>query len=293
MFNLFEHTSAHWARYSAYQWRKAADGQEYLLPTASAEATVYDPIPLADQLVIDAVNIGMLIFHRKPDDEVKSAIHKFACAYGLLGLMTALPTTPKFIEYEKVYLLKNQFIRQESMDTQEYLNLFFPFNKPNFYKQGLQSVWTVSGEDRTEALLSVTFQDDSQAKAMSFLRDYGERYDWLKEVFRDWAFTLLSSFMYYHDQGILDKDSLALYRKGLACFEGNAPSYHLALRDHTVMVWDFHSLMLAIKFLFSIRLTDPVNPMRLCDYCQKAFIGKRADSKFCSVECRERAAKKK
>jgi len=59
------------------------------------------------------------------------------------------------------------------------------------------------------------------------------------------------------------------------------------------MVWDFHSLMLAIKFLFSIRLTDPVNPMRLCDHCQKAFIAKRADSKFCSVECRERAAKKK
>lgn len=74
-------------------------------------------------------------------------------------------------------------------------------------------------------MLSVAFQDDSQAKAMSFLCGYGERYDWLKEVFRDWAFTFLSSFMYYHDQGILDKDSLALYRKGLACFEGNAPSY--------------------------------------------------------------------
>lgn len=46
MMNLFEHTSAHWARYSAYQWRKGIDGQEYLLPTPSAEATVYDPIPL-------------------------------------------------------------------------------------------------------------------------------------------------------------------------------------------------------------------------------------------------------
>lgn len=96
-----------------------------------------------------AINIGMLIFHRKPDEEVKSAIHSLACTYGLLGLMTALPTTPQFIEYEKVYLLKNQFIRQESMDTQEYLNLFFPFNKPNFYKQGRQSIWTVSGDDRT------------------------------------------------------------------------------------------------------------------------------------------------
>jgi len=48
----------------------------------------------------------MLIFHRKPDDEFKATIRSFACTYGLLGLMTALPTTPQFIEYENVYLLK-------------------------------------------------------------------------------------------------------------------------------------------------------------------------------------------
>ncbi len=126
MMNLFEHTSAHWARYADYQWRKAPDGQAYLLPEGEAEATVYDPIPLANQLVTDAVNIGLLIFHKQPDREIQAAIRNFACAYGLLGLMTALPTTPRFVEYEKVYLLKNPFIRQESIDTLAYLKLFFP-----------------------------------------------------------------------------------------------------------------------------------------------------------------------
>ncbi len=102
MMNLFEHTSAHWARYADYQWRKAPDGQAYLLPASEAEATVYDPIPQADQLVTDAVNIGLLIFHKQPDSEIQAAIRSFACSYGLLGLMTALPTTPRFVEYEKV-----------------------------------------------------------------------------------------------------------------------------------------------------------------------------------------------
>lgn len=30
--NLFEHTHAHWAKYSDYEWRTAPDGHDYLLP---------------------------------------------------------------------------------------------------------------------------------------------------------------------------------------------------------------------------------------------------------------------
>ena len=42
----------------------------------------------------------------------------FVSTYGLLGLMTALPTTPSFIDYKAVYLPTNHFIQEEVMDTQ-------------------------------------------------------------------------------------------------------------------------------------------------------------------------------
>ena len=42
---------------------------------------------------------------KKPDAEIQKAIQQFAVKYGLFGLMTALPTTPNFMEYE-VYLPK-------------------------------------------------------------------------------------------------------------------------------------------------------------------------------------------
>ena len=32
--------------------------------------------------------------------------------------MTALPTTPSFMDYEAVYLPKNHFIKEESMETE-------------------------------------------------------------------------------------------------------------------------------------------------------------------------------
>lgn len=81
MTNLFEHTSAYWAKYASYEWRKAADGKEYLLPTADAKASVYNTMPLADQLVLDAVNIGLLVIHKSPEKKIKAAIHTFVCRH--------------------------------------------------------------------------------------------------------------------------------------------------------------------------------------------------------------------
>ena len=292
MKNLFEHTNAFWAKYAAYEWRVAADGKEYLLPTKDAEAAVYNIMKAADQLVLDAVNVGRLVMKKSPEKKIKDAIHRFACNYGLLGMMTALPTTPNFVEYEKVYLLKNQFIRQETMDTLAYMKLFFPFRMPDFHKRGIESIWNVSGEDRAEAALSMTFRNDPRAMAMSFMRNYGEPYEWLKEAFLDWAFTFMSTYLYYEDRDTADENTLNLYRKSLACFEGNAPTYHLSLQEHPVIVWDFHSLMLAVKFLFSVKLTAEKNPMSLCEHCRMVFYAPRADSRFCSAECRNKASKK-
>ena len=292
MTNLFEHTSAYWAKYAAYEWHKDADGREFLMPAADAAVSVYNTIPLADKLVLDAVNVGLLVFRKSPEKKIKDAMHSFVCSYGLLGMMTALPTTPRFVEYEKVYLLKNQFIRRESMDTLDYIKCFFPLGTPDFFKKGVESIWNVSGDDRAEAALAMTFRDDPQAMAMSFMRSYGEPYEWMKEVFLDWAFTFLSAYMYYTERDLLDESALNLYRKGLACFEGNMPTYHLELHDHPVIVWDFHSLMLAVKFMFSVRLTDTKNPMKMCEHCSMAYYAHRTDSRYCSAECRNKANRK-
>ena len=55
--------------------------------------------------------------------------------------MTALPTTAKFIDYEKGYLPKNDFTRKESMDTYEYMDDFFPFQKLDFRRKGTEYTW--------------------------------------------------------------------------------------------------------------------------------------------------------
>ena len=124
---------------------------------------------------------------------------------------------------------------------------------------------------------------------MCFLRDYAERYDWLVQVFQDWSFTFLSSFLFYEDYDEMEEETRDIYRAGMAAFEGIAPEYHIELRERPTMVWDFHSLLLAIQMMFSFMLVDETAVLKLCPKCSKAFFTENEDDVYCSAECERQA----
>ena len=230
MKNLFEQSRSHWVRYDRYELKTAADGKRYITPGKNAKPDIYNPLKEAPGIVLDALNVGMLMMSRSPEDEVQKAILEFVIHYGLLGLMTALPTTPSFMDYEAVYLPKNHFIKAESMETEDYLALFYPFDQLDLVKKGIESSWSVSGDNMMVAL-TMTFASEPMAKTMSFQREYAEAYDWVAQQFKDWAFTLTTSVLYYNDYDSIDEDTRNLYRKAMAAFGGIAPSYHIELLD--------------------------------------------------------------
>lgn len=287
MNNLFERTSASWVRYDDYEWKEGKDGTLYLTPAAKAKPDIFDPLKDAETLVLDALNIGRMCMSKKPDEEIRKAILQFALHYGLLGLMTALPTTPNFMEYEAVYLPKNHFIREESMKTTDYLALFFPFETPDVVKRGIESMWNIDG-DRAMMALAMTMSGKPMAVNMAFQRSYAERYEWLKQQFTDWVFTFTTSVLYYEDYDVIDEDTRNLYRQSMAAFDGIAPTYHIALLDKPTIIWDFHSLLLGIQMMFSFMLTDDAKPLRLCKHCTKVFIASRPSAAFCSPQCKNR-----
>lgn len=224
---------------------------------------------------------------KKPDAEIQKAIQQFAVKYGLFGLMTALPTTPNFMEYEAVYLPKNHFIKEETMSTEKYLALFFPFDKLDVIKRGIESMWNIQN-DRVMMALALTMTDKPMAVNMSFQREYAERYEWMKQQFIDWAFTYINSFLYYEDYDTLNDETRQMMQQSMAAFGGIAPTYHIALLDKPTIVWDFHSLLLGIQMMFSFMLTDSENPIKLCRHCTKAFVASRSSAVFCSPQCKNK-----
>ena len=287
MENIFKHASSNWVKYSEYIKIEDESGIWYVMPAPDAKVQIFNPLENAEEMVIDALNVGLTCMNSKSEDMKEQAIFNFIYNYGLLGLMTALPTTPKFMDYDAVYLTKNQHIKAETMSTDDYLNIFFPFEKPDIIiKENGGYSWTVSG-DKDMMALAMTMTNRPMALNMLFQREYAERYDWIVKQFKNWAFTFFTSILYY-ENGDTDDTTKSIYREAMACFDGIAPTYHIELRDKPTMVWDFHSLLLGIQMMFSFMLVNDKNPLKICKHCNTVFKASRPSAVFCSPQCKNR-----
>lgn len=279
--DFFKHNIAGWIRYDDYEWKTGPDGYEYLMPVPGAKHQLYKVFEDVDALVIDAIETAMTVnVCREDDAELHRVIRKFVCKYGLLGIMTALPATTKFLDYEKVFLPKNILIREEVLDTQQYLDMFFPFARPDFTDE------PESGKMGDQHKLIFELFPYPQTVLMEASNCYGERFDWLKAVFQDWMFVFLSVLVYNDKKDEMDPELVGDLQDGLSVFDGNAPTYHFRLHDGPVLVWDFHSLLLALQMAISIMLTDSKRPIKFCKGCGKLFVAKNANAKYCSKNCR-------
>lgn len=69
------------------------------------------------------------------------------------------------------------------MNTRAYLNYFFPFTPvPLTIHPG---GGTIDLPDQTSFAIMMTYHNEPEAMALSFMQGYSERYDWLISIFRD------------------------------------------------------------------------------------------------------------
>ena len=284
MNNLFQHSGLVWVKYSEYELMDSDKGVSFIRPEPSAKPTLYNPLDDYESLIIDAINIGLLQITGQVD-ELYSALLEFMQKYGLLGFMTALPTTPRFIHYDAVYLPKNQYLTDETMTIDDYLLFFFPFDNFDFKKPGIDAGWSIGGDIKmVEGTLA--FSPRPEDINICFRREYCESYVWLLRQFTDWAFTLVSSRLYYEDYDRIDETTRDLYRRSISAFSGVAPTYNIVLYDKPEIVWNFQSLLTAIQTIFSFMLTDEKKPLRICKHCSMAFIARNPKTVFCSPKCK-------
>lgn len=286
---LLERTRSAWVKYDKYIWKEASDGAIYLKAADDAIPSVTDPMKDFGRIVVDAVNIGRMCMGEERGaysaDEIQDAILTFAGNYGLLGLMAGLPTTPDFLDYDHVYFHRNRILSTESMAREDYVRTFFPFGEPDLtlYEGGTAFL---AGGDVPMQALAMTFADYPIPVNMSFQREYAERLDWLKKQFTDWAFILGGIFFYYEDYDHLDAGRKDFWQQSTAAFSSVAPTYHLELHEHPVVVWDFYSLMACIQMKFCFMMANEEHPMKMCRNCGMAFVADAPDDGYCSDKCR-------
>ena len=285
--DLFGKASSRWIKYSEYEAKQDNNGEWYVVPTPTAIPAVYDPIENAEQMVVDALNIGLKCMSSAKDfyndSRMIAEICVFAEKYGLLGFMTGLPTTPEFMNYDTVYLPKNRHIRKESMLSKEYAKNFFPFDEklnenPNPNKRYVK--------DDGSIMVSLAVRNKPKAVEMAYQRNYTEPYNWLYTQFKDWAVLFYSTLAHSTEK---DAREAEFYREVIAAYDGNVPSFHLEIFDKVpVLVWDFPSLMMVIHLVFGLMITDEKQPLRCCKYCNRAFIAQHPKAEFCQHGCKNK-----
>ena len=71
MNNLFAQSHSHWVRYDRYEIKTGKDGKRYITPENTAKPDVYNPLKESSEMVLEALNVGMLMMNRSPEDEVE------------------------------------------------------------------------------------------------------------------------------------------------------------------------------------------------------------------------------
>jgi hypothetical protein len=286
----FQRTTAYWAAYIEYEILES-EMMRYIVPKVGATVNIYDPLKIADEIVVDALNIGIQCVRESPDElKICEYMLAFAAKYGLLGFMTALPTTPDFTNYKAVYLPKNPVIKPETMAVDVFMSLFFPLEREERLRQFYENREKVLGEllfaNKNDAKISVTFRNAPEAKKREFERGYAEPYLWLRNQFRDWASLFCSAYFYYDEQNETMRE---LHRRSIEAFGGVAPHYTVVLEENKPQIkWDFHSLLQTIQIILSFALADESQPLRICKECSKVYYATDKRSQFCSHDCKNR-----
>ena len=271
---VLENSYSIWHKCGKYGIKESIYGRNYIV-AEEKNTELYDMFDNPDNLVLDALNTALIVLEGKSKKIVRDSIMKFTDKYGFLGLINVLPRTASFFEQENVYFPKNHFVKAECMKKEQYLNIFFPFNKPKgdwLYGKGKPPM-----PDLGEMLY--------------LLPGYAEPYDWVVQQFKDWAYMLIAS----NDDRIADKRNrrkdMYLRRRTFRTFDVAMPSYIIEYNSRPELIWNFTSLWQVIDLFIKSAITDPVSTICICQKCLKVIKTELVNlyefRDFCCKECME------
>ena len=243
-----------WQRGGRFNIQESIYGRKYIVREADA-TEFYDVFDNPEELAMDALRTALTVLEAKSEGSVRESILKFISQYGFLGLINVLPRTSRFLEQKTVYFPKNNIIKAESMKTQEYLSIFFPFKKPKYtwlHPEGKPLM-----PDLNETLY--------------MMPEYAEPYDWVVQIFKDWAYMLIAvnDFRFINERN--SAQEIYLRRRTFRNFDAPMPNYMIEYDGKPTFMWNFTSLWQAADILIKVRLTNPVTTICICPRCLKPF----------------------
>ena len=271
---IFKNAFAAWVRYDGYEMREGGWSDTYFVPSPGAKATIYNPVDVARDMSIEAMNLGRVMDSCEYDfPDISKQLLQFVRKYGFLGVMVDVPVSDNFYEAEETHFIPNPFFPvDKKMDTQEYMAKFFPFE--DAVPQLEQTDTSISAYAGRKPIYEYVFSSAYSEWLMFYVSYFQNLYK------------LFSACMTYVDKPQVFR-AMAL-RTGILQYSDHKLRYSIVAAGQPVMRWEFASLK-AVMDLFVVGcITDPAQPIRQCKHCGRIFFRDDLRMEFCSPQCRNK-----
>jgi len=289
--SLIGNFATDWFRYSEYDFRANPDNEEelYICPKEGATYSMYNPFDIAEQLLLDILDIGdMSLEYKKSKDEeifgkIKRDVLIFAKKYGLPGFMACSVYNRDILGDKTVMLVKgnNLMIKEKFMNESEYMYLFTPFAEEedvvvNHYRN---SVDVVKAEDSPKYYGKRPVVID-----LMFSKFYCEKLEWFLNFAQMLSMHFNQLMSFANMNGYLTEKVTIMPES----FNANKIGFTIEKFDRATISWQFDSLKTAIETIYAFAVTDENVILNRCVHCSDFFFPGSSREKYCSPVCRNR-----
>ena len=229
--------------------------KEYILPDENATKKTISLTEYLNDILIDTLNIGKKVFYKETIEQ--NELLDFYAKYGSLGFMIDLVINKYFILDSKVAIRDPFYLNNKEninfMDINEYLKFFYPTLNKREINSIIKKCINTAEDTKKEDYLT------------SMLNEY-----------------LIYSINYAEPVELVLNYARSLYKDLASTIENKPSTMKLPFLSVNHLTHNF-------DVNYSIQMGQDVRLLKLCNYCNKAFIAKNPKAEYDTYNCKNKA----
>lgn len=257
------------------------NGKKYIVPESN-DKTHTSGAPLIDlkedftlNALVDLLNIGKLAVHNESSLEYN--ILEFVNKYSTLGLMNDLPINKYFFLHENVILKDFNYVGNSDFTTTinciDYFKIFFPKCTEKQIEKLIKDTKKIA---ETPAMEKYITEDINKFLIGS---------NWYCEPLD--MFIKYVTYMYNLLNAIINKEDTVETKYN--AFEVNNINMFLTQKENVNIEIPITSLKQFIDFYFAKTVSQDVNLLKICKFCNSAFIANNPKAEYDTPQCKNKA----
>ena len=250
------------------------NNRRYIIPEENATRSPITISEHIENILIDILNIGKKAFFNEEINDLE--ILEFANHYGLLGFMSDFPVNRYYILDNEVVLRDYNFVDFKDsisiFNIQEYMKIFLP----KLNTEEINKIIEKCKKDFTPSVME-KYLTTGLNKHLLYSEHYAEPIDMIIQYAH-----LLYKTLYYLIKDKYRSDILPI----LSVNNITHSPFTLFSGQFEIKI---NYLKQAIDLFYSLQISQEVRLLKICNFCNKAFIATNPKAEYHTYNCKNKA----